>query len=94
MFDTFPDQKYRVSFSAKTIARVSDITADTRTAFLPLGYDETILRPWVRWNFRTFPHVLLSEQELKSDYDAALTMLGKMKGQQFEETRVDVTGGW
>lgn len=93
MLSALPGERMTLSYRASTYWTVTSLASDTRTQFLPFGYDETILRPWCRWKFSTYPHVTVSRSDFKPDYDAALAMLGKLKPSQFVETQIYM-GGW
>lgn len=94
VLDTFPDTRYRMSYQAKTFLSVTDLSADARTNFLPFGHDFSILRPWLRYRFATWPDSRMSQDELQGEFDAALSMLQGMTGPRFEISQVSIEGGW
>jgi hypothetical protein len=93
MLSALPGERMTLSYRASTYWTVTSLASDTRTQFLPFGYDEAILRPWCRWKFSSWPHITIPKAELKAEFDAALAMLEKLKPSQFVETQVYM-GGW
>ena len=58
-FDSLPDTSYVFSFDAELKApRVTSLTADTRSYFMPGDEDESILFPWALAEFMTWPQFL------------------------------------
>ena len=92
--NTLPDQKYWISFKARTFLTVSTVAGDTRTEFLPMGMDYAIMVPWLRYKFATWPDSRLSQNDLQGEFDAARMLLQKTRVPVFKATAVSISGGW
>lgn len=92
-FDSLPDTAYMFSFDAELAApRVTSLSADTRTYFMPGNEDESILFPWALGEFMSWPQFLDDPniRQSVSTQAAAARARWTSRTKGFTHTAVDV----
>ena len=91
LFDTLPDQAYLLHVRADVRApAVTDFDADTRTAFLPDGLDESILKPLVLFEFSTHPDFTGDAGQAAQAAKIAAAQWDALKGNGLARTSVSL----
>lgn len=72
VLDSLPQSRSTLDFQADLRApRVTDLSTDSRAYFIPNGYDESILWPWVLYKFSSYPDFIGDAGEAQRGYQEA-----------------------
>ncbi len=90
---SLPDTRHTIDYPAQIVPFPTSLADTSRPEYLPFYNDQTILVPWMRWNFASTPNAMVSKSTLKTEFDAATAMLKKLTAQPFVQDCVQI-GVW
>lgn len=93
LFESLPDRAYVLSYEADLAPPRVTSWEDARLFFLPSGKDESLLWPWVRFKFSSWPHYIGDRREAVDEFQRAAALWKGDNPRGYGHTEIPV-GTW
>lgn len=93
LFEALPDRVYVLTYDADVAPPRVESWGDTRTGFLHSGKDESLLWPWVRFKFSSWPHYIGDRREAAEEFQRAAALWNAANPKGYGHTEIPV-GTW
>lgn len=93
LFESLPDTAYLLSFEADLAPPRVSSWEDTAPFFLPGGQDESLLWPWARFKFSSWPNYIGDRREAETEFQRAMSLWQADNPHGYGQTMVPV-GTW